>query len=123
MYSEIELVSVLSLILLPKFRNTMPNFHSKIKHLVGMIYGFENLTARCSQNHAGYNFSSLRMLLSRTNPFWLRASVAMPFSWQKKIGQPSRKHSYLLSIPGMRASIKAGLETPIEECSEELDWW
>lgn len=30
---------------------------------------------------------------------------------------------YLLSIPGMRESIKVGLETPIEECSEELDWW
>ena len=29
---------------------------------------------------------------------------------------------YLLSIPGMRESIKSGLETPLEECSEELDW-
>jgi len=29
---------------------------------------------------------------------------------------------YLLSIPGMRESIQEGLETPIEECSEELEW-
>lgn len=29
---------------------------------------------------------------------------------------------YLTSIPGMRESIKEGLETPTEECSEELDW-
>ncbi len=29
---------------------------------------------------------------------------------------------YLLSIPGMRESIKEGLETPIEECSEDPDW-
>lgn len=29
---------------------------------------------------------------------------------------------YLLSIPGMRESIREGLQTPIEECSEELDW-
>lgn len=29
---------------------------------------------------------------------------------------------YLLSIPGMRDSIRKGLDTPIEECSEELDW-
>jgi len=29
---------------------------------------------------------------------------------------------YLLSIPGMRESIRQGLETPIEECSEELEW-
>jgi len=28
----------------------------------------------------------------------------------------------LLSIPGMRESIRKGLKTPIEECSEELDW-
>jgi prevent-host-death family protein len=29
---------------------------------------------------------------------------------------------YLLSIPGMRESIREGLETPIEECAEDLDW-
>lgn len=29
---------------------------------------------------------------------------------------------YLLSVPGMRESIKEGLETPVDECSEELDW-
>jgi antitoxin YefM len=29
---------------------------------------------------------------------------------------------YLLSIPGMRESIREGLETPLEECSTELTW-
>ena len=29
---------------------------------------------------------------------------------------------YLLSIPGMRESIREGLKTPIEECSDKLDW-
>ncbi len=29
---------------------------------------------------------------------------------------------YLLSIPGMRESIVEGLETPIEECIDEVDW-
>ena len=29
---------------------------------------------------------------------------------------------FLTSIPGMRDSIKEGLETPIHECSKELDW-
>jgi prevent-host-death family protein len=29
---------------------------------------------------------------------------------------------YLLSIPGMRESIKEGLATPIEECSEDPGW-
>ena len=29
---------------------------------------------------------------------------------------------FLLSIPGMRESIREGLDTPIEECDEELKW-
>lgn len=29
---------------------------------------------------------------------------------------------YLLSIPGMRESIKEGMETPVEECEKDLDW-
>jgi PHD/YefM family antitoxin component YafN of YafNO toxin-antitoxin module len=29
---------------------------------------------------------------------------------------------YLIAIPGMRDSIVNGLNTPIEECTEELDW-
>ncbi|NJR40599.1 MAG: type II toxin-antitoxin system Phd/YefM family antitoxin [Leptolyngbyaceae cyanobacterium CSU_1_4] len=29
---------------------------------------------------------------------------------------------YLLSIPGMRESIREGLATPIEECNRELEW-
>jgi prevent-host-death family protein len=29
---------------------------------------------------------------------------------------------YLTSIPGMRESIQEGLETPIEECDEDVDW-
>lgn len=29
---------------------------------------------------------------------------------------------YLLSVPGVRESIREGLATPVEECAEELDW-
>ena len=29
---------------------------------------------------------------------------------------------YLLSIPGMRESIREGLNAPIDECSKELTW-
>ena len=29
---------------------------------------------------------------------------------------------YLASIPGMRESIKKGLKTPVDECSEEPGW-
>ncbi|MRI58849.1 MAG: type II toxin-antitoxin system prevent-host-death family antitoxin [Epsilonproteobacteria bacterium] len=29
---------------------------------------------------------------------------------------------YLLSVPGMRESIVEGMKTPIDECSEDLEW-
>ena len=29
---------------------------------------------------------------------------------------------YLLTIPGMRESIRKGLETPVDACEEPLDW-
>ena len=29
---------------------------------------------------------------------------------------------YLLTVPGMRESIKEGMAEPIEDCSKELDW-
>lgn len=29
---------------------------------------------------------------------------------------------YLLSLSGMRKSIQEGLATPVEDCTEELDW-
>ena len=29
---------------------------------------------------------------------------------------------YLLSIPGMRESIRKGLKTSVKECAKELDW-
>jgi antitoxin YefM len=29
---------------------------------------------------------------------------------------------YLLSVPGMRESIKEGLNTPVDECAKDLDW-
>lgn len=29
---------------------------------------------------------------------------------------------YLLSIPGMRASIRQGMKTPVRDCLESLDW-
>lgn len=29
---------------------------------------------------------------------------------------------YLLSVPGMRESIKTGFETDVIDCAEELDW-
>jgi len=33
-----------------------------------------------------------------------------------------RETLYLMSIPGLRQSIKDGMDTDIDECSEDLDW-
>jgi prevent-host-death family protein len=29
---------------------------------------------------------------------------------------------FLLSVPGMRESIREGMEAPVDECREDLDW-
>ncbi len=29
---------------------------------------------------------------------------------------------FLLSVPGMRESIQEGMDTPVDECNEDLDW-
>lgn len=29
---------------------------------------------------------------------------------------------YLLSVPGMRESIREGMDTPVDGCDKELDW-
>jgi len=29
---------------------------------------------------------------------------------------------FLLSVPGMRESIREGMDTPIDECDKDLDW-
>jgi len=29
---------------------------------------------------------------------------------------------FLLSVPGMRESIREGMDTPVDECSESMDW-
>ena len=29
---------------------------------------------------------------------------------------------FLLSVPGMRESIREGMEVPVDECAEDLDW-
>jgi len=33
-----------------------------------------------------------------------------------------RETLFLLGIPGMRESIEEGMNTPLEECAEGLDW-
>jgi antitoxin YefM len=48
-----------------------------------------------------------------------RSNVVM---LNKKDWNAIQETLYLLSIPGMRESIRKGLKTPIDECVKELDW-
>lgn len=36
--------------------------------------------------------------------------------------QAMQETLYLLSVPNMRESIKEGIDTPLEECDDKLDW-
>jgi antitoxin YefM len=36
--------------------------------------------------------------------------------------QAMQETLFLLSVPGMRESIREGMETPVDECAEDLDW-
>lgn len=40
----------------------------------------------------------------------------------KVIKRAIRETLYLLSIPGMRESIREGMNTPLDECSTEPGW-
>ena len=40
----------------------------------------------------------------------------------KKTGMQSNETLFLVSIPGMRESIREGMESSLEDCDRELDW-
>jgi hypothetical protein len=58
--------------------------------------------------HSRYN-ALVRRLVSFENTAECLQSAAM------------RETAYLLSLPGMRESIHEGMETPVGECTEEID--
>lgn len=45
----------------------------------------------------------------------------MPFLIAEEDWRAIQETLYLLSIPGMRESIREGLNTPIEECTKDLE--
>jgi PHD/YefM family antitoxin component YafN of YafNO toxin-antitoxin module len=71
------------------------------------------------------NFELVR-LIEETNaghsPLLLKSgetgSVIVPLEEWESI----QETLYLLSVPGMREKIRAGLNVPVEECFKELPW-
>jgi antitoxin YefM len=40
----------------------------------------------------------------------------------EKVWRAIQETMYLLSIPGMRESIRKGLATPVDDCAQEIKW-
>lgn len=52
---------------------------------------------------------------------WILTTYTAKFK-SKSMKRATQEMLHLTSIPGMRESIKKGLETPVDECSKELAW-
>ena len=59
---------------------------------------------------------------SNHEPIYIKGKDASAVLLDEDDWRAIQETLYLLSIPGMRESIREGLQTPINECSEELDW-
>lgn len=59
---------------------------------------------------------------SEHKPITIKGKRASAILVSEKDWAAIQETLYLLSVPGMRESIKQGLETSIEDCSKELDW-
>jgi antitoxin YefM len=70
--------------------------------------------------------SNLYKLIDETNsnsePIYITGKRSNAVLISEHDWQSIQETLFLLSIPGMRESIKEGLETPINECSEDLQW-
>ena len=59
---------------------------------------------------------------SEHKPITIKGKRASAILISEKDWEAIQETLFLTSIPGMRESIKEGLITPVEECSEDLDW-
>ncbi len=59
---------------------------------------------------------------SEHKPVTIKGKRASAVLVSEKDWEAIQETLYLTALPGMRESIKKGLETPIMECSKELHW-
>ena len=60
--------------------------------------------------------------IENRNTIYITSKKANAVMLSEKDWAAIQETLYLMSIPGMRESIKKGMETPIDKCDEELDW-
>lgn len=70
--------------------------------------------------------SNLYRLIEQVNkshkPIYISSKKASAVLISEEDWSAIQETLYLLSIPGMRKSIKKGLKEPLNKCNEELDW-
>lgn len=67
-------------------------------------------------------YKLLEEVASSHQPIQIRGKKATAVLIAEEDWRAIQETLYLLSIPGMRESIREGLKTPIDECSKELRW-
>lgn len=76
--------------------------------------------------HAGDAGKNLTELLGETasshEPIQILSDAANGVLVSEDDWRAIQETMYLLSIPGMRESIREGMGTPLEQCDEELRW-
>ena len=76
--------------------------------------------------NAGETEKTLRELLEETaashEPIQIVSDASNGILVSEEDWRAIQETLYLLSIPGMRESIREGMATSIEECSKELNW-
>lgn len=74
-------------------------------------------------NQAGSNLHQLLETTANTHqPVLIVGDRSNAVLISEQDWQDIQETLYLLSVPGMRESIHEGLNTPVEDCDEELAW-
>lgn len=74
-------------------------------------------------NEARHSLSQLIDQVSQSHePIQIQGGSANAVLVSEEDWRSIQETLHLLSVPGMRESIREGLRTPVEECSEEPGW-
>ena len=67
-------------------------------------------------------YNLLRQIQKLHEPVEIRGKHGSAFLVSKDDWRAITETMYLLSVPGMRESVREGLATPLEECAEGSPW-
>ncbi len=73
-------------------------------------------------NDAQNNLQEIIDQVAQGKPVIIRGDRGNAILLAEKDWSAIQETLYLLSVPGMRESIKEALATPIQECDGELEW-